>query len=314
MWSGEAIELKLVNGLVRIFQAKKGRPSVNVGHFRLQVCLFWVQGSEQPREIRDSGSGWRLTWLSRTGLRGGSLFSDLSLSFSLYTGNWGPPDTPVTRSIKWLKLTYPPHPPTTLTPNTPLITNIDRCLPFKYLPRFCYYTYGSFKPPKETSQGHWKREKTGYDIYNPIKSLRIAVRVPGLQNNLRAKMMAIHHTLRILTTTYRDEPTHIFTDCLSVMYLLNTQIKHPTLHNSHPYKNILKSNVAMLHSCTQITTIHKVKAHASIHGHEQANTLAKIGCELDHRDTVMPYDHAHPTPYYLQKDWWHSKKHQTKAL
>ena len=225
-----------------------------------------------------------------------------------------PPDTPVTRSIKWLKLTYPPHPPTTLTPNTPLITNIDRCLPFKYLPRFCYYTYGSFKPPKETSQGHWKREKTGYDIYNPIKSLRIAVRVPGLQNNLRAKMMAIHHTLRILTTTYRDEPTHIFTDCLSVMYLLNTQIKHPTLHNSHPYKNILKSNVAMLHSCTQITTIHKVKAHASIHGHEQANTLAKIGCELDHRDTVMPYDHAHPTPYYLQKDWWHSKKHQTKAL
>ena len=83
MWSGEAIEIKLVNGLVRIFQAKKGRPSVNVGHFRLQVCLFWVQGSKQPREIRDSGSGWRLTWLSRTGLCGGSLFSDLSLSLFL---------------------------------------------------------------------------------------------------------------------------------------------------------------------------------------------------------------------------------------
>ena len=93
MWLGEAIELKLVNGLVRIFQAKKGRPSVNVGHFRLQVCLFWVQGSEQPREIRDSGSGWRLTWLSRTSLCGGSLFSALSLS-TLGTGarqGWAKP-------------------------------------------------------------------------------------------------------------------------------------------------------------------------------------------------------------------------------
>ena len=20
----------------------------------------------------------------------------------------------------------------------------------------------------------------------------------------------------------------------------------------------------------------------------------------------MPHEHAHPTPYYLQKDWWHS--------
>jgi hypothetical protein len=56
--------------------------------------------------------------------------------------------------------------------------------------------------------------------------------LPGLQNILRAEMMAIHHTLRLLTTTYRDEPTHIFTYYLNVLYLLNTQIKHPTLHNN----------------------------------------------------------------------------------
>ena len=45
---------------------------------------------------------------------------------------------------------------------------------------------GSFKPPKETSQGHWKREKAGYGIYNSIKNLKIKVRLPWLQNILRA--------------------------------------------------------------------------------------------------------------------------------
>jgi ribonuclease HI len=142
-------------------------------------------------------------------------------------------------------------------------------------------------------------------IYNSIKNLKIAIRLPWLQNILRVEMMVIHHTLRLLTSTYRDEPTNIFTDCLNILHLLNTQIKHPTLHNSHPYKNILESMTTMLQSRTQITTLHKVKAHANMNGNEQANTLAKIGCELDHKD-VMPHEHAHPTPYYLQKDWWHS--------
>jgi len=43
-------------------------------------------------------------------------------------------------------------------------------------------------------------------------------------------MMAIHHTLQQLTTTYCDEPTQIFLDYLNVIYLLNTQIKYP--HNT----------------------------------------------------------------------------------
>ena len=63
----------------------------------------------------------------------------------------------------------------------------------------------------------------------------------------------------------------------------------------------------MLQSRIQITTLHIVKAHVNINGNEQANTLAKLGCKLDHRITVVTYKHAHPTPYYLQKDWWHSK-------
>ena len=56
----------------------------------------------------------------------------------------------------------------------------------------------------------------------------------------------------------------------------------------------------------QTNTLRKVKAHTNINGNEQADTLAKLGCELDHRDVVATYEHAHPTPYYLQKDRWHS--------
>ena len=118
-------------------------------------------------------------------------------------------------------------------------------------------------------------------------------------------MMAMHHTLQLLTTTYCNEPTHVFTDCLNVLYLLTTQLKHPTLHNSHLDKNILESMTIMLQLGTQITTLYKVKAHAKTNGNKQVDALAKLGYKLDHRDTTMPHEHVHPTPYYLQKDWWH---------
>jgi len=39
----------------------------------------------------------------------------------------------------------------------------------------------------------------------------------------------------------------------------------------------------MLVSCTQVTTLHKITTHTNIDGSEQANALAKHGCELDHK-------------------------------
>jgi hypothetical protein len=72
--------------------------------------------------------------------------------------------------------------------------------------------------------------------------------------------------------------------------------------------------VKMLISRTQPTTLHKLKAHANIEGNNIAYTLAKLGRELYHIDAATPYEHAHPTPYYLQKDWWHSMQETpTKA-
>jgi hypothetical protein len=64
--------------------------------------------------------------------------------------------------------------------------------------------------------------------------------------------------------------------------------------------------VKMLISRTQPTTLHKIKAHANIEGNDLADALAKQGRELDHRDDDAPYEHAHPSPYYLHKYWWHS--------
>jgi hypothetical protein len=78
------------------------------------------------------------------------------------------------------------------------------------------------------------------------------------------------------------------------------------MHNNHPDKKILESMIKMLQSHTQTTTLRKVQAHTNISGNEQADKLAKMGCELDHTDVIATYEHAHLVPYYLQKDWWHS--------
>ena len=97
-----------------------------------------------------------------------------------------PLDTLVNRNAKWIKLTYPPTPPTIQIPTNPWNINPEQCLPLKYPPQFCYYTDGSFKPPKQINNGQWRRKKARYGIYNPFKNLKIAKRLPRLQNILRA--------------------------------------------------------------------------------------------------------------------------------
>ena len=130
----------------------------------------------------------------------------------------------------------------------------------KFNPTYSYYIDRSFKPPIKESPGNWIREETGYNIYNHDKEIYIKTRLHGLQIILRAEMMAIHRTLKIITTQYANIPAHIFTDCINVLYLLNTHINHPSLHNNHFDKIIIASVVEMLQICTQITTLHKVRA------------------------------------------------------
>ena len=64
--------------------------------------------------------------------------------------------------------------------------------------------------------------------------------------------------------------------------------------------------VVMLQNRTQITTLHKVQAHANIAGNEQADKLAKEGREKTHKNAEHPYEHAHATPYYFHRYEWPS--------
>ena len=57
---------------------------------------------------------------------------------------------------------------------------------------------------------------------------------------------------------------------------------------------------------TQLTTLYKVRAHSNIEGNEKADKLAKIGWRKGHYDAIHSHEFAHSTPYYYQRDWWHS--------
>jgi hypothetical protein len=93
-------------------------------------------------------------------------------------------------------------------------------------------------------------------------------------------------------------------DSLNSIYLLLTEIKHPTRYTSHPDKNLLQTMVHMLSLRTQPTLIAKVKAHVNIQGNEYADKLAKQGTKLPHRLPQSPHEHAYSTPYHLYKDTW----------
>ena len=123
-------------------------------------------------------------------------------------------------------------------------------------------------------------------------------------------MIAIHETLWIINNQYPNEPAYIFTVSLNVLYLLNTQIKHPPLprplHNSHLDQVTLASMILLLQNRSQPITLYKIRAHINIDGNKQTNKLAKEGLGLPHQNAIHPFEHAHAIPYYYQKDEWPS--------
>ena len=233
------------------------------------------------------------------------IFNDLQIpQVHIQTTPPTPPNIQANKGKKWNALTYPI---TNLSQNNESqpLPNYKTNKPIKFPPQYCYYGDGSFLPPQQIDDS-WTREKAGYDVYNQSKNIELAIRLPHLQNIFRAKLMAIYVTLKKIIDEYPNKPTNIFTNCLNGLYVIKTQIKHPTVHDNHPHKTILQEIVKLLQQRTQPTTLYKIRAHANIEGNEQAHELAKEGKKKEHTDAINPHEFAHSTPYYYQRDWWHS--------
>ena len=174
-------------------------------------------------------------------------------------------------SKKWNALTYLINLPQ--NNETSPLSNYETNKPLKFLPQYCNYTYGSFLPSQQIHDS-WAREKARYGVCNQFKSIELAIRLPGLQNIFKVELMVIYATLKIINEEYPNEPVHMLTNCLNRLYIINTQIKHPTLHNNHPDKIISQEIVELLQQKIQSTTLYKVQAHANIEGNEKADELA----------------------------------------
>ena len=85
-----------------------------------------------------------------------------------------PLNTPVNKSKKWNRLIYPPPPATYQTTiNTPPLPNFATNTTLKFQPQHCYYTDGSFIPPTQKANRHWKKEKARFGINNSARNINI---------------------------------------------------------------------------------------------------------------------------------------------
>ena len=92
--------------------------------------------------------------------------------------------------------------------------------------------------------------------------------------------MALYDTIKLSLELYHNESVHIFTNNLNSLYLLNTQIRHSSLHTNYPDKTILLEMVQMLQQRTNTLTIYKVRVHSNIASNDKANEVAKAEHEL----------------------------------
>ena len=100
-----------------------------------------------------------------------------------------------------------------------------------------------------------------------------------------------------MQTTEKD--THIFTNSLNNIYLINNHIQHPTSQHHHPNKLLIAAIIHQIYWTPHLIYIHNVRAHTGITKNEIADTLANEGT-LKEKPTATPHIHlAHATPYWL---------------
>ena len=114
------------------------------------------------------------------------------------------------------------------TPNInitlPLPSAYTHIHPLKYHQQQCIYTDESFIPPSENSEGQIIGNTAGSGVYSPNNNIQIAEKLPRYPNILRAELNALLIAINTIQIIQTD--THIFTDSLNNIYLINNHIQH----------------------------------------------------------------------------------------
>lgn len=105
--------------------------------------------------------------------------------------------------------------------------------------------------------------------------------------------MANRQTIQLILP--KTIPTDIFTDSLTSLFLLSTEIHGPT---SHFNKNLLHNIIQLAQQATSPIHLRKVRSHIGIIGNEQADMLANMGTELPLPPELDMDIHTTP-PYWL---------------
>ena len=137
-----------------------------------------------------------------------------------------------------------PHTTTSTLP-LPLPPTYNHIHPLKFHPQHCIYTDGSFIPPSKNSEGQIVGNTAGSGVYNPNNNTQIAERLPSYPNILRAELNAILIAIKTIQNTQIN--THIFTDSLNNIYLINNHIQHPTSQHHHPDKLLIAAIVHQIY-------------------------------------------------------------------
>ena len=154
------------------------------------------------------------------------------------------------------------------------------------------YTPTGHLPPSKNSEGQIEGNTTGSGVYSPNNNTQISGRLPRYQNILRAYLNTIFIAIKTIQTTQTD--THIFTNNLNSIYLINNHLQHPTSQHHHPNKFLTATIIQKQIWTPHLIHIHKVRAHTGIMGNEIADTLANKGTFKD-KPSPRPHIHiAHP--------------------
>ena len=141
---------------------------------------------------------------------------------------------------------------------------------------------------------HWLKQST-HNIDTSLFQNKIAERLPGLQNILRAELNTI--LIAVHNTRQSTQDIHIFTDSLNSIYLIHNHIRHPSSQHNHPDKLLISAIVNHITWSTHKITIHKVRAHTCIIGNDTADQLVNNVALLDKHTNTPRIHAAHTTPY-----------------